>query len=281
MDVDTARYLNTLCAHLVYGMRHLSSMRYGILVKSAVFQRLNKNITTVKIQATSDAIGRRKEFELLVDALMLLPKLRQLTLGAIYEAHKYVLPLLESIEDHLVYLKLYALTGNMSIHDLMRTCSNLVQLSLSNHQCKNDSLGNNSYKHHDQIQKPNKQPVLHYLTEIYLNILDEGMCNADMLIALLQSPNLNKITLRYLEAMSDDVMWNVLSSGGCTALSKVTEFTVYECPWITAEPLVHWLTKENCSLQFMMFTRCEKMDCHILRDAAEKYPRDLMIVENC
>ena len=57
MGVDTARYLNTLCAHPVYGMQHLSSMQYGILVQSAVFQRLNKNIITVDIRATSDAIG--------------------------------------------------------------------------------------------------------------------------------------------------------------------------------------------------------------------------------
>ena len=103
------------------------------------------------------------------------------------------------------------------------------------------------------------------------------MCSAEILIALLQFLNLSKITLHKLEALSDDVMFNVLSSRGCTALSKVTEFTVKQCPMITEAPLVLWLTRENCSLQYVGFHKCEKINHERLRAGAEKYLKPLMI----
>ena len=65
-------------------------------------------------------------------------------------------------------------------------------------------------------------------------------------------------------------MFNALSSSGYAALSKVTEYVLKNCPLITAAPFVHWFKRDNCSLQYMGFIRCEKVDCDVLKDAANK-----------
>ena len=136
-----------------------------------------------------------------------------------------------------------------------------------------------SNRHQNQVEMPIKLPELNYLTTIDLNYLDKDVCSAGMLISLLQSPYLNKITLCNIEAMSDDVMWNVFSSRGCTALSKVFGIIVTECALITAELFVQWLTKENRSLLYMSLCECEKVDYRILTDAAGKCSRTVLIQE--
>ena len=55
-------------------------------------------------------------------------------------------------------------------------------------------------------------------TEIILQYVGKELCSADMLKALLQLLNLNHTHLEHLEDMSDDVMFNVLSSPGCASL---------------------------------------------------------------
>ena len=124
-------------------------------------------------------------------------------------------------------------------------CSNLVQLIVI--PTHNENVSNRPQV---QVEEPIKLPVLNCLTEIHLHSMNKDLCSADMLIALLQSSRLNKINLFKAEAMSDDVMWNVLLSPGCTALSKVTDFSVYWCPWITSKPFVHWLDHQR-----QLFTR--------------------------
>ena len=245
MAEDTARYLN-----ITYCVDRLYSIRYDSLVKSPIFHRFNNNITTAVIEVSAFDRGRQETVSL-GDALMSLPKLRRLMLSGISEAHKHLLPLLESIGDRLVLVELSGLSGNLSVLDIMRTCPNVVELEL---YYLYDSLGNGSNKlvQHNQIKSTSKLPVLHCLTKVTLGNMNKEMCSSDMLIALMQSPNLNKINLSNLEAMTDDVMFNALSSRSGAELLKVIRFSVSRCPWITEAPFVRWITSENCSLQHML-----------------------------
>ena len=273
MSEDTGRSLNSLFVRCVNSMSINSDchLRYDNLAKSPAFQRFNNNITTVDIRVASDDKGP-KESASLACVLKSMPNLKHITLSDISDTHKNVLPLLESTGNLVQYLSLFYFSGNLSLHNIMKTCKNLVQLSLSY-----NTLGNDSKIHHDQGQNPNQHPVLYYLTEITLHGLYTGICSGDMLTALLQSPNLKKINLENLEAMTDDVMFNVLSSRDCTALSKVTQFSMEDCPLVTAVPFVKWLNREDCSLQHMRFYDCEKIDYKSLKAAVEKCPRALTI----
>ena len=272
MGVDTARSLHSLYARHV---RH-SHTRFGILDKSPVFQRLKNNITVVNIDTPTDEKGQNRSA--LANILMSLPKLKSVALYSISEVRAEVLSWLEAIGDRVEYLKLEDFS--VSVQDVMRTCSNLVELSILNCHKENYSQRNNSNRLQDPLENPSKLQVLHYLTEINLINMNKESCSATMLIALLQSHRVNKIHLVNVDAMSDDVMWNVLLSRGCDFLSKVTEFTVKFCPLITAAPFVNWLNRDNCSLQYMKFYECEKIDYDKLIDAAEKYPSALIIKRN-
>ena len=265
MGVDTARHLKNLCAHYCY-----SPVRFDRLAKSPAFQRLKNNITKVHLDAPLAEEGQQ-EAASLADVLMCLPKLTNVTLCDISEEHHHVSFLLASIGERLEYLAFYGLSGNRSIQDIMSTCKNLVELGIGEY-----SLINVSNRHLEQTEKPNKLPLLKYLREINLHSINKDVCSADMLIALLQSPNLETVSLFHVEAMSDDVMFNVLSSRCCTALSKVTKFSVAS-PLLTAEPLVQWLNRDYCSLEQIFLRECEKVDYQMLRAAAENYPRALLI----
>ena len=273
MGVDTARSLNTLYAR---HMRH-SSTRFGVLAKSPVFQRIKNKIITVDVATSiSEKVQNRSA---LADILMSLPKLKcvELYSTCISEAEENVSSWLEAIGDRVEYLKLKDFSVNPSVQDILRPCGNLIELSIFNSHKENYSQSNDNSRHQGQLKKPSKLQVLHYLTEINLINMDKESCSATMLIALLQSPRVNKIHLMNVDAMSDDVMWNVLLSRGCDFLSKVTEFTMRYCPLITAAPFVNWLNRDNCSLQYIEFYKCEKIDCDILRAAAENCPRALII----
>ena len=210
---------------------------------------------------------------------MRLPKLNKVELNGISEALHHVSYILESIGDRLEDLIFYNLSGNLSVHDIMRTCSNLVRLLIHLSPRENDPLINGNNRHQDQVEKPSKLPELNYLTEVCLKHMDKDLCSDDMLIALLQSTNLKTITLINGEAMSDDVMFNALASRGCTALSKVTKIVLSLCLLITEAPLVHWLSRDNYSLQDLYFFICVKVNYQRLRDAAVKCPRNVMIKE--
>ena len=270
MGVDTARHFNSL-----YSLNADSPIHFDLLAKSPAFPRFKNNITAVDIDAPIAEEGQQ-ESALLADVLMWLPNLKHVTVFEISEARHHVSSLLESIGDRLECLTFYD-SFNVSLQDIMRTCKNLVLLSMDRSFKENDPSMNVSNRPHDQVEMPIKLPELNYLTEITLVLLDKDVCSADMLIALLQSPYLNKITLNSVEAMTDDVMWNVFSSRGCTAFSKVYGIIMTECALITAEPFVHWLTKEYRSLQYMCFYECEKVDYQILVDAAGKCSRAVLI----
>ena len=268
MGVDTARYLNSLYVRRLYYDQtdSLSYTRYDILVKSPVFEWFKTNITTVSID-----VEGQNESALITDVLISLPKLRSITLYGELEAPN-VLSLLESVGDRVVDLRLFGSSGNLRTFDIMRTCPNLIELGLTMSTLK--SINNPS---HDQVKWPSKIPVLNFLRKIYLRNLNRQVCSADMLTALLQSPCLNKIILLDLDVLSDDVMLDVLTTAGCAALAKVTRFEAISS-LLTAAPFVHWLAKENCSLQDMELWNCEKIDHKVLGEAAEKYQRTLNII---
>ena len=273
MGEDTAR-----CLNINYKTDISYFIRYDILVKSSIFHRFKNNITTAVIKV-STAEQEQQETLLCADALMLLPKLRRLKLTGVSEAHKRVLPLLESIGDRLVYLRLSGLSGNLSVQDIMRTCPNLDELELHYMCFKNDSLRNGSNTHQNQIESTSKLPVNNCLSKIILGNMNKEVCSSDMLIALLQSYNLQNVLLVNLEAMSDDVMFKVLSSNDCAALSKVVLFSVNVCPLITTAPFVQWIRWENCSLQTLSFHKCEKIDSNILKTTAANCHKALTVAE--
>ena len=277
MSLDTARYLNKLCARNVSeDSENISSpTRFDNLATSPAFQRFKNNVTTVDIGAPIAEEGQQ-ESALLADVLMWLPQLRKVTLDGVSEAHD-MLPLLEYFGDRLEFLNLFALSGNLSVQDIMRTCSNLVQLFIRRSPTEKDPQMNNTNSHQDQVEIPSKLPEFSYLKQICLYHINTDLCSADILTTLLQSPKLKKIELRSVEAMTDDVMFNVLSSRGCAALSKVTRFVMTGCSLITAAPFVKWLGRDNCSLQYMSIIMCEKVDSKTLKDAAVKCPRAVIV----
>ena len=276
MEADTARHLFNLKARHKMRNSSVSLIRFDSLAKSPAFQRIKKSITTVDIHVP---IAQEKLQEsALTNVLMSLPKLKCLKLMSLLRGYNdNVIPFLESIGNRLEYLSCMDLSANLSVYDVMRTCRNIVKLDLILDDIEAESLQKSNNLHHDQVEKLSNLPVLNYLTELNMGDMFKELCSREMLITLLQSPWLNRIILRNVEAMSDDVMWNVLSSGCCAALSKVTEFSVVQCSSITAAPLVHWLTRENCSIQYMWINECENVDCKSIRAAAEKCPRALII----
>ena len=275
MGVDTARNFNIVCARNV--PEDSENTRFDKLTTSPAFQRFKNNVTTVNIGAPIAEKGQR-ESALLADILMWLPKLKRMTLGGVSDAHD-VISLLESFGDNLEFLNFFALSGNLSIQDIMRTCNNLVKLFIRHTLKENDQLKNETNKHQDQVGMPRSLPELNCLTEICLHHMNKDLCSADMLTALLQSSRLEQIELRSVEAMTDDVMFNVLSSRGCAALSKVTRFVMTGCSLITAAPFVDWLTRDNCSLQYMFTHTCEKVDNKTLKDAVVKCPKAVIVKE--
>ena len=274
MDVDTARALDRLNSWIIQQDKSLPLLRYDILTKSPVFQRLNNNINTVEILINK---WEQKQSAPVANVLMSLTKLKNMTLWGISEARTHMLPVLEAIGDRLQFLNLHDKSRSLSLQDIMRTCPKLVELTLFYNGVKN-LQENGIHINYDHTEMACMQPVLNYLTEIDIVNMDKQMCSADMLTALLQSPGLNIIHLDYLEAMSDDVMFNVLSSPGGVALSKVHRFSLTKCSMITAAPFIDWLTKDNCTLQYMEFNKCEKVDGRILGAVAEKCPRALIII---
>ena len=261
--VDTARYLiidfNNKCSS--------RPINYGVLAKSSICQRVINNITTAHI-LVPESEKEIEDFVLLADLLMSMPKLRRLKLWQMSASDTDVLSLLKSIRDRLVSIDV--MLYSLNLRYIMKTCPNLVKMTFYQDFLINVLLKDGNILHQDQVEKPSKLPVLSCLRYTHLLNVGKELCSTDMLIALRQSPCLNKIHLMNVKSMTDDVMFNVLSSSGYAALSKVTEFVLMNCPLIAAAPFVHWFKRDNCSLQYMGFIRCEKVDCDVLRDAANK-----------
>ena len=275
MDMDVSRSLLSLNSWTALKQfKKFPPVRYDILAKSPIFQRLNNNIATVDMK-----IDKREQNKA-ANALMGQTKFRHLKFWCTTKFYMNMLPMFEAIGDYLQYIRIEdKFRCQIGVHDIMRTCPKLVELKLKRYHNKEDNELQENDQHHVQAEKLSKLPVLNCLTVIALTRIDKQMCSADMLIALLQSPCLTNIHISELEAMSDDVMFNVLSSPGGSALSKVTVFSVTECALITAEPFVQWLLKENCTLQYIKLNKCEKVDCKVIGAVAENCPRALIIMD--
>ena len=277
MDIDTARSLFSFNSSITLKQfKNFPPVRYGILAKSPVYQPLKSSSATIDIK--KDKLEQKH----MANALMALTKFRHIKFWCSTNFYMNMLPVLESIGDNLQNFRFRdKFRCRLSVHDIIKTCSKLVELRLNYCYYKEDVelQENDINQHHVQREQLSKLPVLNCLTVIELTRIDKQMCSADMLIALLQSPCLNSVHITDLEAMSDDVMFNVLSTPGGSALSKVTELSVSECALITAEPFVHWLNKETCTLQYLRFVECEKVDYKLLGAAAEKCSRALIIIE--
>ena len=274
MDISLSLFsLNSWTA--LKQFKNFPPVRYDILAKSPIFQRLNNNIATVDMKID------KRDHNIAASVLMGMTKFRHLNFWCTTKFYMNMLPMFESIGDYLQYIRIKdKFRCQVGVHDIIRTCPKLVELRLNRfHNKEDDELQDNDInQHHVQAEKLSKLPVLNCLTVIELIRMDKQVCSADMLIALLQSPCLTNIHISELEAMSDDVMFNVLSSPGGSALSKVTELSVSECALITAVPFVQWLLKENCTLQYMRFDKCENVNCNAIGAVAEKCPRALIIM---
>ena len=124
MGVDTARYFNSL-----YAFNDHYPIRFDLLAKSPAFQRFQKNITTIDIDAPIAEEGQQASV-LLADVLMWLPNFKNAILFNISEARHHVSSLLESIGDRFECLTFHD-SFNLSLQDIMRTCKKLIQLTMS------------------------------------------------------------------------------------------------------------------------------------------------------
>ena len=172
-------------------------MYYDAFSRAPVLIRFG-NLTEVNI------VLKEKSEHFWKDVLMQLKKIQQLTLYSVCESQKYLLPVLESTGGCLKYLHLYDLSGDLDLSNIMRTCPGLVELSVSG-----DS---DTQWHKPKIKTSESDPVLTCLRKFKLHLTDEYICSKGTLVSLLKSPCLEDIYLSNVDAMSDDAMFNFLSS---------------------------------------------------------------------
>ena len=256
MGTDTVRSMAAL-----YGSN--TSIKY-IHLTAPVFQRLD-NITKVVL----DRMQYENTQSIVSHVLISLKKLKIIVLIGIRNPSKNVLPALEQMGHRLECLLLHKTSGNLNIHDVVRTCPALQEFALSYKSHDTDSHGNLS-------ENPRQLPVLYNLKTLCLGSLRKDMCSVDTLNALLASPRLEDVYLQDIEAMCDDVILNLLSFDGwsCAPLSRVVRFILHSGV-ISAVPFVQWLARKECILEKLFFIRCQKLDAKVLSAAAKNYPKAL------
>ena len=259
MDMNTARCLEHLQEDVGF---YYNENMLPKLPKAPVFERLC-NITVVDIQ-----VGEHSE-PVLTDLLCPLKKLKALTVDGLSTFHEIFVNVLESIGEHLEFLKLFNVSGNLNVRDIMLRCPILLELVVD---CPRRQI-DDEYR----VEKSNKQLVFHCLKMLKLQYVDKQVCNEETLISLLLSPRLQEIILKNVEVMSNEVMSNVMSAEGCSPLSTVNRFFLYGCESISAAPFVHWLGMEDTVLDDLHFEYCELEGEDVLLAAAEKYLRPLYL----
>ena len=264
MDKDTGRCLQHLRGLSSWELTR-SLIRYDLLPYTPVYQRLD-NITVVDI----DVAPQFQHF--LIDLLLPLNKLKSLSLCGMSNSHQYLLPVLEVNGAQLEFLNLIYLSGNLNVYDIIRTCPFLMELTML--------IDNYSENHKHPEQLANDIPVLPFLRKASLVNMDAQLCSKDMLTALLRSPDVQDITLNQIEVMSDDVLFNVMlpTLSGRAPLLKMKNFNVIFCEAITATPFVEWLQMTNILLEELKLSDCCNVDFEVLKAAAMKYSRNLMLI---
>ena len=244
-----------------------NKMCFAALSRAPVFTRFG-NITEVDIVVTEESQHFWK------DTLMQLKKIQRLTLYSVYETQKYFLPVLESNGGCLEYLNLEYLYGDFDLSDIMRACPRLVELRVA---CMTYTQS-----HQPKLKTSQVDCVLTCLRKFELHVIDEYVCSKGTLVSLLKSPCLEEINLTRVDAMSNDVMFNFLSvrCAGYVRSSKLQIIHLDGCPNITEEPFVCWLDMEDCMLEFLYISSCDKMNSKGLKSAAERYPKPLSLLVN-
>ena len=266
MAVDTGRCLR--CFYSDWSGRwSYNEMYYDALLRTTLITRFG-NITEVDVVVTEQTVHFWK------DILMRLKKIQRLTLCSVWESQEFLLPVLKSNGGCLKYLQLDDLSGDLNLSDIIRTCPELVELRVS---CASDTQS-----HQPKIKTSKIDPVLTCLRNFELHFTDEYICSKGTLVSLLKSPCLEEVDLTNVHAMSDDVMFNFLSvlCPGYRRSSKLKTIYLKSCPNITEEPFVCWLDMEDCMLEFLDISFCDKVNSNGLKAAAERYPKPLSVFVN-
>ena len=266
VDVDTGRCLRYVYSE--WGSRCWSKeIDYDALSRAPMLTKLH-NITELDIDVTEESEQFWK------DILMQLKKIQRLTLYSMWEFQEFLLPVLESNGGCLKCLNLQHLSEDLDLSDIMRTCPGLVDLRVS--------CASYTQSHQAKIETLKLDSEFTCLKKFELHLTDEYVCSKGTLVSLLKSPCLEEIYLSNVDAMSDDVMFNFLSvlCAGHVRSSKLKIIHLYNCPNITEEPFVCWLDMEDCMLEFIRITSCDKVNSKGLKAAAERYPKPLSVFVN-
>ena len=259
MDVDTGR-----CLRYLYSDCRSQEKYFDVLTRSPVFTRLS-NITEV------DIVVKEESEIFLRDLLMQLKTVKRLTLSKMSNLQKFLLPALESHGESLEYLHLYYLSGDFNLGDITRICPRLEELTV---HCNPDNESDMS-----NTQTSNDDHVLTCLRKVELLNMDKQICSQATLVSLLKSPCLEEIYCDSVEAMSNDVMFSYLlflCEGSYVRFSIIKQIVLNCCPNITEEPFVHWLTMDDCMLEFI-YIRGPDVNCKELKTAAEMYTKKLSL----
>ena len=239
----------------------------SILQNAPIFA-LDCNITTVEIKIPLNSSKS------VMDLLMPFQKLKSINLHGMVKSREGFMSVLESKGHRLETLHLIEVDSCVTPCDIIRTCPMIKELTLTyvNSKGKNDSEADHEY----QRDLHKDASVLPYLKKITLVNVSKEMCSSETLISLLLCPQLEKICLGDVQAMSNDVMFKVLSSS-CASLSTVKYFALACCPAITAAPFVQWLSMKKIVLEDLHIIDCDMDDKDVLHAAVEKYPRPLNV----
>ena len=212
----------------------------------------------------------------LTELLMPFTKLDTIKLNNLTNRHTGLLTVLESKGHQLKALHLNEVIETISLHDIIRTCPSLCKFTLK-YACGVYT----SMNQEKQVEKTSGIPYLSNLKELTLARMDVRICSRVMLMALLVSPYLDKVTLTTIQVMSNDHLMNAYQA--CfpsvvnNPLTSLRSFHVKHCPNITAAPFVRLLAMVDTKLDELHIEDCNMDDEDVLHEAIENYPRPLNV----
>ena len=242
-------------------------LRYDILQKAPKFA-MTCDISSVELYLKGHTDVS------LTELLMPFTKLDTIKLSDLTNRHTGLLTVLESKGHQLKALHLNEVIETISLRDIIRTCPSLCKFTLKYAWAY-------YYTEKKQLEEPSDMPYLSKLEELTLARMGEQICSSVMLMALLVSPYLEKISLTTIEVMSNDHLLNAYQT--CfpcvdnNPLTTLRSFHVKDCPKITAAPFVRLLAMDDTKLDELHIEDCKMDDEDVLHDAVENYPRPLNV----
>ena len=241
-----------------------------------ILQKAPKFAMTCNISKVS-VCAKGRTYLPLAELLLSLAKLDSISLFNLSNCHvEGLLMVLKSKGHQLKDLHLFGIIQFVSLHDIVRTCPSMRNLTLS--YSVDYDFGDDSGKDQErQLVEPIVLPSLKDLVSIRLEHLKEQICPSEVLDALLVSPSLSDIKLTAIETVFTDSILNVLSCSplGSPALTSVRDFQVKKCPNITAEPFVRLLAMHDTKIDKLHIKDCDMVDEDVLHEAVKKYSRPL------